>query len=205
MALLRNEHKWTQQSAAADGSHESSESMKMVYETGSTRRPLNLHLRRAIAAAFALTVFVLPLYAGLPIPQKKEENRHQIDKLEEVWRNALLTSNTSAMDSLLADDYMAITPSGTLQTKEETLASLRAGRVHFVQLNISDRKVRFYGTTAVVTSLADVQATTAEGNVSGNYRYTRVYVRDAQGRWKIVSFEANRVREPGSSKKSDLH
>lgn len=160
---------------------------------------------RAIAAAFALAVFALPLYAGLPIPQKKEENRRQIDKLEEVWRNALLTLNTSAMDSLLADDYMAITPSGTLQTKEETLASLRAGRVHFVRLNISDRKVRFYGTTAVVTSLADVQATTTEGNVSGSYRYTRVYVRDAQGRWKIVSFEANRVREPGSRKRSDLH
>jgi ketosteroid isomerase-like protein len=203
MTLLRNEHKWTQQSAAADGSHESSESMKMVCETGSSRHPLNPC--RVIAAVLALVVLALPLCAGLPIPQKKEENRHQIDKLEEVWRNALLTLNTSAMDSLLADDYMAITPSGTLQTKDETLASLRTGRVHFAELNISDRKVRFYGTTAVVTSLADVQATTAEGTVSGSYRYTRVYVRDTQGRWKIVSFEANRVREPGPRKRSDLH
>jgi ketosteroid isomerase-like protein len=176
--------------------------MKMVYETGSSRRPLNPC--RVIFAAFALAVLALPLYAGLAIPQK-EENRRQIDKLEDVWRDALLTSNTSAMDSLLADDYMAITPSGTLQTKDETLASLRSGRIHFAELNISDRKVRFYGTTAVVTSLADVQATSAEGPVNGSYRYTRVYVRDAQGRWKIVSFEASRIREPGPHKRSELH
>ena len=63
-------------------------------------------------------------------------------------------------------------------------------------LNISDRKVRFYGRTAVVTSLAEVSATTADGDISGSYRYTRVYARDAAGNWKIVSFEASKIREP---------
>jgi len=57
----------------------------------------------------------------------------------------------------------------------------------------------------VVTSLANIQATTPDGKVSGSYRYTRVYVRDAQGDWKIVSFEASRVREPGTHKRSELH
>ena len=75
----------------------------------------------------------------------------------------------------------------------------------FHSLDITDRKVRFYGTTAVVTSLANIQATTPEGKVTGNYRYTHVYVRDAQGDWKIVSFEASRVREPGPHKRNELH
>jgi ketosteroid isomerase-like protein len=48
-----------------------------------------------------------------------------------------------------------------------------------------------------VTSLAEVQGTTADGDLSGSYRYTHVYVRDAQGAWKIVSFEASRIREAG--------
>jgi ketosteroid isomerase-like protein len=92
---------------------------------------------------------------------------------------------------------MAITASGTLQTKEQALDNLRTGRTHFTQLEISDRKVRFYGTTALVTSVAEVQGTTSEGDVSGSYRYTRVYVRDAQGAWKVVSFEVSRIRDPG--------
>ena len=104
------------------------------------------------------------------------------------------------MDALLADDYMAISASGTLQSKEQTLENLRSGRVHFTTLDISDRKVRFYGTTALVTSIATIQGTTADGEISGNYRYTRVYVRNSQGAWKVVSFEASRIREPGEHK-----
>ena len=104
------------------------------------------------------------------------------------------------MEKLLADDYLAITASGRLQTKEQALASLRLGRMHFKTLEISDRKVRFYGTTALVTSQAEVQGSTDEGDVSGSYRYTRVYVRDPQGAWKVVSFEVSRIREPGEHK-----
>jgi ketosteroid isomerase-like protein len=51
-----------------------------------------------------------------------------------------------------------------------------------------------------VTSLAEVKGTAGDGDISGSYRYTRVYVRDAQGAWKIVSFEASRIREPGEHK-----
>ena len=67
----------------------------------------------------------------------------------------------------------------------------------FSSLEVSDRKIRLYGTTALVTSRAEVKGTGPEGDMSGAYRYTRVYVRDPHGVWKIVSFEASRIREPG--------
>jgi ketosteroid isomerase-like protein len=167
-----------------------------VYAWSPIRR---LRPGRAIAAALLLVMSAGPLMAGLPKAQK-HERRHEIDHLEEVWRNALLTDNAAAMNSLLADDYMAITPAGTLQTKEEALANLRSGRMHFTTLEITERKVRFYGTTALVTSTADVQGTTPDGDLSGSYRYTRVYVEGPPGVWKIVSFEANRILAPGEHK-----
>lgn len=128
---------------------------------------------------------------------EKHEGRHQIERLEEAWRNAILRGNIAAMDGLLADDYMAITPTGILQSKEQALATLRSGTMKFSSLEVSDRKIRLYGTTALVTSRAEVKGTGPEGDVSGAYRYTRVYVRDPRGVWKIVSFEASRIREPG--------
>ena len=109
----------------------------------------------------------------------------------------MLKSDTAAMSALLADDFIAITASGTLQTKDRDLANLRTRRVHITSLDVSDRKLRFYGKTALVTSAANVQGTTPDGDVSGSFRYTRVYVLDPQGKWKIVSFEASRIREPG--------
>ncbi|MGO8758116.1 MAG: nuclear transport factor 2 family protein [Terracidiphilus sp.] len=165
-------------------------------------RPLQAAWR--VAAVFALAAFAIPYSSGMPLGQK-HETRHEIDQLEDEWRDAILTSNFKALQSLLADDYIAITPSGTLQSRDEALENLRSRRVHFTVLDLTDRKVRFYGSTAVVTSLAEIQASTPDGQVSGNYRYTRVYVRDPQGAWKIVSFEANRVREPGPHKRNEFH
>jgi ketosteroid isomerase-like protein len=158
-----------------------------------------------MAAALLLAVGASPVFAGGLSLAQKHESRHEIDQLEDEWRSAVLTSDAKIMDSLLAEDYMAITPAGTLQSRDEALQNLRSGRVHFTSLTITDRKVRFYGTTAVVTSLASIQANTPDGNVTGDYRYTRVYVRDAQGEWKVVSFEASHVREPGPHKRNELH
>jgi ketosteroid isomerase-like protein len=159
----------------------------------------------AVLSAFAGKVGSRPAgWMAVDSPQmpkgQKHESRHEIDQLEDSWRNAILKSNLAAMDRLLADDYLAITASGLVQTKAQTLANLKSGRMHMASLNVSDRKVRFYGRTAVVTSLAVVQATTGEGDISGNYRYTRVYVRDVAGNWKIVSFEASKIRDPGDHK-----
>ncbi len=173
-------------------------------DTRMTRSPTDpwkcfyrLRAGRAIVAALTLCVCAGTLAAGVPKTQK-HERRHEIDHLEDVWRDAMLKDDITAMSGLLAEDYMAITPSGTLQTKDEALANLH--RAHFTSLEISDRKVRFYGTTALVTSTADVQATTPDGDISGSYRYTRVYVEGPPGVWKIVSFEANKILTPAEHK-----
>ncbi|MGO9777888.1 MAG: nuclear transport factor 2 family protein [Terracidiphilus sp.] len=152
-----------------------------------------------IVASLALSPCAAFQHNGMPRTQR-HESHHEIFQLEEAWRNAVLKADISALDSLLADDYMAITPNGTLQSKEQALANLRSGATHFTAVEISDRRVRFYGTTALVTSRADVRGTSAGEDFSGSYRYTRVYVRNAQGQWKVVSFEASRIRVPGERK-----
>ncbi len=159
----------------------------------------------AIVTAAAFVACAIPQSAGMPLAQK-HESRHEIDQREDDWRNAILNADTKAMDALLADDYIGITPYGTIEDKQQTLARLRAGGRRVTSLTISERKVRFYERTAVVTSLAEVQVTNAEGSdASGSYRYTRVYVRNEQGDWKIVSFEASRIREPGPRHKNNIH
>jgi ketosteroid isomerase-like protein len=131
---------------------------------------------------------------------ERHEVRLKIDRLEDHWRDAILNRNVAAMENLLASDYMAITPNGTLQSKEETLANMRSGALQIKSIEISDRKVRFYGATALVTSRAEVSGTTPEGELTGSYRYTRVYVRDGSGVWRIVSFEASRIRDQDAHK-----
>jgi len=163
---------------------------------GMWKPTLRVEWKWRLTLGVLLLVVTVPVQAGVPHPERRED-RHTIMRMEEAWRNALLNANTAAMESLLADDYMAITPNGTLQSKEQTIASLKSGLVHFDRIETTDRKVRFYGSTALVRCRAEVTGKTAEGEVSGSYRYTRVYAQDTKGTWRIVSFEANRIREPG--------
>jgi ketosteroid isomerase-like protein len=128
---------------------------------------------------------------------ERHESHHEIDQLELNWREAVLHRNIASLNGLLSADYIAITPNGMLQSKDETLANLRSGAVHLNSIEFSDRKVRFYGKTALVTSRAEVNGTSPEGDLTGSYRYTRVYVRNDQGKWQIVSFEASRIRDHG--------
>ena len=161
-------------------------------------------IKRFLLLVLMASVMATAVQAGpAKSKAKKPDVRHEIFALEEAWRNAVLKSDINAMGNLLADDYMAITASGMLQTKQEALANMRTHRVQVNVLLLSDRKVRFYGNTALVTSLAEMQGTGPEGELSGAYRYTRVYVRDAQGKWKIVSFESSKLRPQGEHKKLD--
>lgn len=152
---------------------------------------------RCFAMGFAVVVMLAScgLLSAMPRAER-HETRHQIEQLEDKWRNAILHGNVPAMDALLADDYMAISPTGILQSKEQAMANLRAGNMHITSLELSDRKIRLYGTTALVTSRAEVTGSGPEGDLSGSYRYTRVYVKDVRGVWRIVSFEASKIKEP---------
>ena len=143
-----------------------------------------LHFRRACFRVRSLGWVLIPLFV-LPVcvsviparaqtpaaslQEKKREARHEIDRLEEAWRTVTLNGDVAALDRLMADDYQGITAFGTVETKDEMLARFRTGQRHITTLNIADRKVRFYGKTAVVTSYAGVEGTNAAGeNVSGS-------------------------------------
>ncbi len=116
------------------------------------------------------------------------------------WRQAVLTNDVPALSKMLADDYLGISPNGTLETKGDVLAARRAGHTEISELNLSDIKIRVYGNTAVVTSRAELVGHSGDRDVSGLFRYTRVYT-NRNGQWKIVSFEASRVRQSRAARR----
>jgi ketosteroid isomerase-like protein len=141
--------------------------------------------------------FVLILLSASANPARAlfphHENTHkEIEGLELDWRQAQLSNNISEVDRLLADDYLGISANGTLETKADELTRRRSGTLHITQLDLSDIKVRVYGDTAVVTSKADVVGKNGDRDISGKFRYTRVYS-NRLGEWRIVSFEASRI------------
>ncbi|HEU4983602.1 MAG TPA: nuclear transport factor 2 family protein [Acidobacteriaceae bacterium] len=140
-----------------------------------------------------LLLFANPAWAWLPHRSSHDLQKH-IETLEMQWRDAVIHHNVRVMDRLLADDYLGISANGTVETKAEELAQSRAGTLRIKSLDLSDIKVRIYGNTAVVTSRAELTGMNGQSDISGNYRYTRVYNK-RYGQWKIISFEASRIHD----------
>jgi ketosteroid isomerase-like protein len=146
-----------------------------------------------IACAFSCAAHAAPTPAFLPKRETRAVHK-QIEALEEQWRQAQIGNDIAVISNLLADDYVGITANGTVETKSQTIAQHKAGTVRITSLDLDDLKVRLYEDTAVVTSKAELQGVNGQSDISGKYRYTRVYNRRL-GQWKIVSFEASRIHD----------
>jgi len=163
--------------------------------TAMPRPSLAASLPRRIAPALAVLLFLAASPGGWALPRHENKAIHrEIESLEQQWRQAILTNNVAAMNDLLSDDYIGITSNGTVENKAQALAQRRAGTVTITRLDLSDVHIRVYGNTAVVTSVADLAGSNGDSDISGKYRYTRVYARRL-GKWKIVSFETSRVHD----------
>jgi len=113
----------------------------------------------------------------------------EIIDMERQAREASLHRDPDFSQKTLADDYVAITPLGTVTTKQDTVSARKSGQLRYDSINVSDMVVRLYGDTAVVTARADVKGHQLGEDFSGPYRYTRVWVR-RNGHWQAVSYQA---------------
>lgn len=169
--------------------------MRLRFHDRPTRPGLRLPLAAGCALLFALSMPATAPRAHALLPKRESHAVHkQIESLEMAWRQAVVDNNIPVIDHLLADDYVGITANGTIEDKAQAIAQRKAGTVRVTALNLDVLKIRLYGDIAVVTSIADVQGVNGQSDISGKYRYTRVYNRRL-GEWKIVSFEASRIHD----------
>ena len=138
---------------------------------------------------------------GLPLHEKKHDAKRQVEALEEQWRQAELSGDADAMDQLLSDDYIGISVTGQVNTKNQQLDRMRMHKIVLTKIDLGEMQVKLAGSIAIVTSRAQVEGTHDGVPIKGTFRYTRVYQRLPSGVWKITSFEATRV--PGRATPGD--
>jgi len=121
------------------------------------------------------------------------ENR--LKEMEKERAEALMKGDAGFFDRTTADDYTMITSSGQLRDKARAMGDLKSGAVKFQSADVDELEVRVYGDTAVVTGRHTQKAQSAGNDISGQYRFTRVYVKQ-KGQWKAVAYQATRINRP---------
>lgn len=119
--------------------------------------------------------------------------KEQIKLLEEERNRAILSGDAAALDRMTSDDYTFITLRGEMRTKAEIVKGFQSGSFKYESRTISDLNIRAYGDTAVVTGRSTQKGVENGKDYSGNYWFTRVYVKE-DGRWLTVALQTTPVR-----------
>jgi ketosteroid isomerase-like protein len=141
------------------------------------------------AAPFVLLIAIASMNACFAQSGRDADIR-QLENLEQVWNHAHETGNADALDQLWADDLEVDVPRMAVMTKAEALGFARSGRMKFLRYTTTDIRVRLYGDTAVVSGRMERTRAMNGNEVSDNWRFTKVYVKQAQ-QWRVVSFHAS--------------
>ena len=73
------------------------------------------------------------------------------------------------------------------------MKGFQSGSFKYESRHISDLTIRVYGDTAVVTGRSNQKGMENGKDYSGDYRFTRVYVRQ-KGRWLTVALQATAIK-----------
>ncbi len=146
--------------------------------------------------AISLFVFV----ASKPIVGQTANKRQasyskaeqEVRKVHDQRLRALAKSDVAALDRIVGEDLVYVSPVGKVQTKADIVADLKSGALKVSSIVQGDEKVRIYGNTAVVNYLTTSKFKDNGLVYDNQIRSTSVYVK-RHGRWELVSQQMTRV------------
>jgi ketosteroid isomerase-like protein len=111
---------------------------------------------------------------------------------EHELARAMRTLDVERLDQMLSDDYTFTSSTGEVATKAQALEDLQSPDLHVEELVNQDMQVRVYDGAAVVLGRSVVRGRFGDQDLSGTYRYTRMYVQKGS-RWQVVASHLSRM------------
>src|SRR5215471_12890935 len=130
----------------------------------------------------------MPLLAFGQAANKKSSSKaeEEIMKLEDQWVQSRATKDPTVTKDLLSDDFLGATMAGQAMNKQQQIDGITAGTLFAGKAEMTDRKVRIYGDTAVSTGVVT-------GVIGADKsRYIRVFVK-RNNKWWLVASQGTRV------------
>lgn len=114
----------------------------------------------------------------------------QIMDAENRLRAAMIGSDVSSLEELLAPEMIFTNHLGQLLGKEDDLAAYRSGKVKVKELKPSELQIRFHGEVAIVSVRMLLTGTYDGSPANGDFRFTRVWSLSSQKTWRVVAAHA---------------
>ena len=146
-----------------------------------------------------LPAFTLGILAmiGMTEARSSVDDEKAVAALDTEYQAAVKNNDVPTMDRILADDFVLVTGLGKTHSKRDLLEEARSKGMQYERQEDSQRKVRVWGDTAVVTALLWAKGT--EDGKPFDYKlwFSDVYLKTEKG-WRYVFAQAS-ARIPEAS------
>ncbi|HEX8888341.1 MAG TPA: nuclear transport factor 2 family protein [Pyrinomonadaceae bacterium] len=149
-------------------------------------------MRRLLTATLLVITALSVLVSGQTRSARADRNKRaeeEIKKLERQWLvEPYFTSEMTAYDRIVADDFTITQSNGKVLNKAEKRANIIADHITDPSspFRIGESTVRVYGKAAVSVGYLIEEKSTV--------RFTNTYVK-RDGRWQVVASQLNRIRQ----------
>ncbi len=143
-------------------------------------------MRRIVSLAALFIAVAVPAVA------QRTNTEHEVLQVELAWNRALEQGDVAALDRIWAEEFHDTSFDGTVTTKQQDLAVVASRELVYRSSKVRDLVIRVYGKSAVVTGHWTAVGQFRGADVSGEFRYTDVYVK-REGRWQAVASQITRI------------
>jgi len=151
-------------------------------------KPARIWMRRAILSLVVITAAVVlaPRQSASSADDEKT-----VAALDTEYQAAVKINDVKTMDRILADNYVLVNGRGQTESKADLIRESSSGSYVYEHQEDTDRTVRVWGDTAVVTALIWVKGTEDGKPFDHKVWFSDVYVRTPQG-WRYVFAQVSR-------------
>ncbi|HKF55130.1 MAG TPA: nuclear transport factor 2 family protein [Blastocatellia bacterium] len=151
---------------------------------------------RSILAVLLLSGIVLLYGQGKRTPSaprnRNQESLNAIQKLEDDMRLAALKNDAAWWVENLADGFTGTDFLGHVRDRSQTIELQRSSALVYDAMNLSDRNVHIFNDTVIVTGKMTTEGTYRGQDLSGDFQFTRVWVRIGED-WKLVASQSTKI------------
>lgn len=113
----------------------------------------------------------------------------KITALEKLWNQAYKSADTKALDSILDDSIVLINDDGSIQSKKEFLASVKASNAQEQQVAPEFLKVSVHGNVAIASGVLRVKGVEAGKPYTRRERFVDTWLHKGES-WVCIATNA---------------
>ncbi len=146
----------------------------------------------------ALSFLALICATALLVSAQDEDAaaRSQVLALEKAWNQAYKAGDTKALASILDNSLVLVEDDGSLKTKSEFLASVKAPSANQEQVAPESLTVRVFGNTAIAIGVIAVKGTKGGKSVVRRERFIDTWI-NKNGTWICIATDATPITHAG--------